>query len=43
MIFNVNKNFLIIMGYIFDEVKGYYYSMFVEFSFKLSLDYLVFW
>lgn len=31
------------MGYILDEVKGKYYSIFVDFVFKNSFEYVVFW
>lgn len=31
------------MGYELNEIKGQYYSMFVEFNYKMSFEYVVFW
>lgn len=42
-IFNVNENFFVVMGYSLFEIKGQYYSMFVDLSYKLSVEYVVFW
>jgi methyl-accepting chemotaxis protein len=38
-----NENFLSVMGYSLDEVKGRHHSMFVEASYKNSAEYGEFW
>ena len=38
-----NDNFLRVMGYSLDEVKGRHHSMFVEEAYRLSPDYREFW
>jgi methyl-accepting chemotaxis protein len=42
-IITANHNFLSVMGYTLDEVKGKHHSIFVEPSFKESNEYRMFW
>ncbi|HEY2822204.1 MAG TPA: PAS domain S-box protein [Candidatus Acidoferrum sp.] len=42
-IVEANENFLRVMGYMADEVKGKHHSMFVEESYRNSPDYREFW
>lgn len=42
-IITANENFLAVMGYTLDEVKGRHHSMFAEASFKNSNEYAEFW
>ena len=38
-----NENFLRLLGYTLDEVKGRHHSMFVEEAYRLSAEYREFW
>lgn len=42
-ILNANDNFLRVLGYSLDEVKGRHHSMFVEEAYRLSPEYREFW
>ena len=42
-IITANDNFLNVMGYTLDEIKGQHHSMFVEPGYKDSLEYKQFW
>lgn len=42
-ILNANQNFLSVMGYTLDEIKGRHHSMFAEPSFAASMEYKQFW
>ena len=42
-ILDVNDNFLNVMGYTLDELKGQHHSLFVEPEFRASADYKRFW
>lgn len=42
-IVDANQNFLAVLGYTLDEIKGRHHSMFVEESYRNSLDYREFW
>ena len=42
-ILNANDNFLKMLGYTLDEVKGQHHSMFVEHAYRQSADYRLFW
>ena len=42
-ILNANENFLKVLGYSLDEVKGKHHSMFVEPDFRQSAEYRMFW
>jgi methyl-accepting chemotaxis protein len=42
-IITANENFLSVLGYRLDEVKGRHHSMFVEPAFKASPEYKLFW
>ena len=42
-IITANENFLTVLGYQLDEIKGRHHSMFVEPSFRESADYKRFW
>ena len=42
-IINANQNFLGALGYTLDEIKGKHHSMFVEPSYKASIEYAQFW
>lgn len=42
-ILDANDNFLALMGYRLDEVKGRHHSMFVEENYKVSDEYQLFW
>lgn len=42
-IITANENFLRVMGYTLDELKGKHHSMFVEDSYRNSFDYKEFW
>jgi len=43
IILNANENFLNVLGYSLDEVKGRHHSMFVEPSYQQSSEYRLFW
>ncbi len=43
IIVNANENFLQVMDYSLDEIRGKHHSMFVEASYKDSADYKAFW
>ncbi len=43
MILNANNNFLTVVGYDLDEIKGRHHSMFVTQSYKNSIEYRDFW
>ncbi len=43
IILDANKNFLNVMGYDLDEIKGQHHSIFVEKTFKQSEQYAQFW
>jgi PAS domain S-box-containing protein len=40
---NANSNFLNVLGYTLDEIKGHHHSMFVEPSYRKSAEYRLFW
>jgi methyl-accepting chemotaxis protein len=40
---SANENFLHILGYTLDEVRGHHHSMFVEASYRDSVEYRAFW
>jgi methyl-accepting chemotaxis protein len=40
---DANENFLTVMGYSMEQIRGKHHSMFVEKSFKDSADYRAFW
>ncbi|MEQ9347023.1 MAG: PAS domain-containing methyl-accepting chemotaxis protein [Thalassospira sp.] len=42
-ILNANENFLSVMGYGLDEIKGKHHSMFVEGDYGKSIEYRTFW
>jgi methyl-accepting chemotaxis protein len=42
-VITANENFLKVLGYTLDEIKGRHHSMFVEESFRQSPDYREFW
>ncbi len=42
-ILGANENFLNVMGYVKDEIKGKHHSMFAEESYRQSADYREFW
>jgi methyl-accepting chemotaxis protein len=42
-ILHANENFLAVLGYAANEVKGKYHSMFVESSYRDSAEYRAFW
>jgi methyl-accepting chemotaxis protein len=42
-IITANENFLSVLGYRLDEIKGRHHSVFVEPAFKASQEYKVFW
>lgn len=42
-VLHANENFLAVLGYSLDEVKGRHHSMFVEPSYRESLEYRQFW
>jgi methyl-accepting chemotaxis protein len=42
-VLNANENFLKVMGYTLDEVRGQHHSMFVDPVFRQSVDYRMFW
>ena len=42
-IITANDNFLSVLGYTLDEVKGQHHSMFVDAAFKASAEYQEFW
>jgi methyl-accepting chemotaxis protein len=42
-IITANQNFLSVLGYRLDEIKGRHHSMFVEPAFKASAEYKLFW
>lgn len=42
-IIKANKNFLDVVGYTLDEIKGQHHSMFVEPEYKQSAEYRAFW
>lgn len=39
----VNSNFLVIVGYLLEEIQGWYYCMFCDEVFVVSLVYVDFW
>jgi methyl-accepting chemotaxis protein len=43
IILNANANFLNVLGYSLDEVKGKHHSMFVETAYRQSPEYKLFW
>lgn len=43
IILNANANFLNVLGYTLDEVKGKHHSIFVETGFQHSAEYRLFW
>ena len=42
-VLNANENFLAVLGYTLDEIKGKHHSMFVEASYRQSNEYKEFW
>ncbi len=42
-ILNANENFLLATGYTLEEVRGQHHSMFVEPTYRQSLEYRMFW
>ena len=42
-ILTANENFLRVMGYTLDEIRGQHHSMFVDPAFRQSTDYRLFW
>jgi methyl-accepting chemotaxis protein len=42
-VLNANSNFLNVLGYTLDEIKGHHHSMFVEPSHRQSAEYRMFW
>jgi methyl-accepting chemotaxis protein len=42
-VLNANSNFLGVLGYTLDEIKGHHHSMFVEPSYRQSPEYRLFW
>jgi methyl-accepting chemotaxis protein len=42
-VITANENFLKVMGYTLDEIKGKHHSMFVDDAFRQSFDYKEFW
>lgn len=42
-ILNANQNFLDVMGYSLDEIKGRHHSMFVDPQYRASQEYRLFW
>ncbi len=42
-IITANDNFLTVLGYTMNEVKGHHHSMFVELEYKSSPEYKMFW
>lgn len=43
MILTANKNFLDVMGYSLDEIRGKHHSMFADATYKASAEYRQFW
>lgn len=43
VVLNANQNFLQVLGYTLDEVKGKHHGMFVDPAFRQSVEYKVFW
>lgn len=43
IILNANSNFLVVMGYSLDEIKGKHHRIFVEHQFSEALEYRDFW
>jgi len=42
-VLNANSNFLNVLGYTLDEIKGHHHSMFVEPSYRQGPEYRLFW
>ncbi|HUC63804.1 MAG TPA: methyl-accepting chemotaxis protein [Stellaceae bacterium] len=42
-ILDANENFLKVLGYTLDEIRGQHHSMFVDPTFRQSVDYRLFW
>jgi methyl-accepting chemotaxis protein len=42
-VLNANNNFLNVLGYTLDEIKGHHHSMFVEPGYRQSPEYRLFW
>ncbi len=42
-VLNANENFLKVLGYSLDEIRGQHHSMFVEPAFRQSAEYRLFW
>jgi methyl-accepting chemotaxis protein len=42
-ILDANENFLKVLGYTLDEIRGQHHSMFVDPSFRQSVEYRLFW
>jgi methyl-accepting chemotaxis protein len=42
-VLNANSNFLNVLGYTLDEIKGHHHSMFAEPSYRQSPEYRLFW
>ncbi|HCS66113.1 MAG TPA: chemotaxis protein [Cellvibrio sp.] len=42
-VLNANQNFLLVMGYSLDEIKGRHHSMFVDPDYRASNEYRSFW
>lgn len=42
-IINANENFLKVMGYSLDEIKGRHHSLFIDDNYRTSEDYKIFW
>ena len=42
-VLNANSNFLNVLGYTLDEIKGHHHSMFVEAGHRQSAEYRLFW
>ena len=42
-VLDANENFLKVMGYTLDEIKGKHHSMFVEPAYRASAEYKAFW
>src|SRR3954465_14660363 len=43
IIIDANNNFLNLLGYRIDEVKGKHHSIFVDSTFRQSMEYRMFW
>ena len=43
VVLNANENFLKVLGYSLDEVKGKHHSFFVEPEYRQSAEYRLFW